>query len=51
MADVLVDKGLDKLGYVYVGIDCGWDLPARAPNGDLQPDPAKVSHPPHSTST
>ena len=33
--------GLDKLGYVYVGIDCGWDLRERAANGDLQPDPKK----------
>jgi alpha-galactosidase len=41
MADVMVDKGLDKLGYIYVGIDCGWDLHKRAANGDLQPDPKK----------
>jgi hypothetical protein len=41
MADVMVEKGLDKLGYVYVGIDCGWDLRERAPNGDLQPNPKK----------
>ena len=41
MAEVMVEKGLDKLGYVYVAIDCGWDLRTRAPNGDLQPDPKK----------
>jgi alpha-galactosidase len=41
MAEVMVEKGLDKLGFVYVGIDCGWDLRERAPNGDLQPDPKK----------
>ena len=22
-------KGLDKLGYIYVGIDCGWNLRTR----------------------
>jgi alpha-galactosidase len=41
MADVMVAKGLDKLGFVYVGIDCGWDLRERAANGDLQPNPKK----------
>jgi alpha-galactosidase len=41
MADIMVEKGLDKLGYVYVGIDCGWNLRARASSGDLQPDPKK----------
>ena len=24
-----------------MGIDCGWDLRERAPNGDLQPNPKK----------
>ena len=41
MADVMVEHGLDKLGYTYVGIDCGWNLRTRAANGDLQPDPKK----------
>jgi alpha-galactosidase len=41
MADVMVAKGLDKLGYTYVGIDCGWSLGDRAANGELQPDPKK----------
>ena len=41
MADVMVAKGLDKLGFIYVGIDCGWDLRERSPTGDLQPDPKK----------
>ena len=30
MADVMVEHGLDKLGYTYVGIDCGWNLCTRA---------------------
>ena len=37
----MVEHGLDKLGYTYVGIDCGWNLRTRAANGDLQPDPKK----------
>ena len=41
MADVMVKHGLDKLGYIYVGIDCGWDLSKRDANGDLQPNPSK----------
>ena len=41
MADVMVEHGLDKLGYTYVGIDCGWNLRTRAANGDPQPDPKK----------
>ena len=39
MADAMVLHGLDELGYTYVGIDCGWSLPTRAANGDLQPKP------------
>ncbi|KAJ6183591.1 hypothetical protein N7519_004892 [Penicillium mononematosum] len=31
----LVDLGLDKLGYRYVGIDCGWTVADRLPNGSL----------------
>ena len=41
MADVMVEKGLDKLGYIYVGIDCGWNLHTRDSVGNLQPDPRK----------
>ena len=41
MADVLVEKGLDKLGYEYVAIDCGWNLGERAADGSLQPNPDK----------
>ena len=40
MADAMVLHGLDELGYIYVGIDCGWSLPTRAANGDLRPNPA-----------
>ena len=40
MADVLVEKGLDKLGYEYVAIDCGWNLGERV---DLQKTP-RVPH-------
>ena len=41
MADAMVAKGLDKLGYIYVAIDCGWNLHTRDAKGDLQPDPKK----------
>lgn len=33
-AKALVDLGLDKLGYRYVTIDCGWTIPDRV-NGSL----------------
>ena len=41
MADAMVAKGLDKLGYIYVAIDCGWNLHTRDAKGDLQPEPKK----------
>ena len=41
MADAMVAKGLDKLGYIYVAIDCGWNLHTRDASGNLQPDPKK----------
>ncbi|KAJ5110431.1 hypothetical protein N7532_000966 [Penicillium argentinense] len=34
-AKALVDLGLDKLGYRYVTIDCGWTIPDRLANGSL----------------
>ncbi|CAG7934823.1 unnamed protein product [Penicillium nalgiovense] len=34
-AKALVDLGLDELGYRYVGIDCGWTVADRLPNGSL----------------
>ena len=41
MADAMVARGLDLQGYVFVAIDCGWNLHTRDANGDLQPDPKK----------
>ena len=41
MADAMVANGLDKLGYIYVAIDCGWNLHTRDAEGNLQPDPNK----------
>lgn len=34
-AGALVDLGLDKLGYRYVTIDCGWGVADRLSNGSL----------------
>ncbi|KAJ5771170.1 uncharacterized protein N7511_003221 [Penicillium nucicola] len=34
-AKALVDLGLDKLGYRYVTIDCGWTVADRLANGSL----------------
>jgi len=39
-AEAMVAKGLDKVGYVYVGIDCGWDERHRNATGYLQPKPS-----------
>lgn len=39
MADVMVKHGLDKMGYTYVGIDCGWNLRTRDKDGNLLPNP------------
>ena len=40
-ARALVRSGMKSAGYDYVNLDGGWDLPARAPDGSLQADPAK----------
>jgi hypothetical protein len=41
MARALVTSGMKALGYDYVNLDGGWDLKARNPEGELQPDPKK----------
>ncbi|CAG8972131.1 hypothetical protein HYALB_00008136 [Hymenoscyphus albidus] len=38
-AQALVDLGLQALGYNYVVVDCGWTVPDRATDGQLQPNP------------
>ena len=40
-ADVIVEKGLDKLGYKYVVIDDCWSEKVRDKNGRLVPDKKK----------
>jgi len=40
MADVLVDTGLARLGYVYVNVDAGW-LKSRDSNGNMVSDSVK----------
>ena len=44
MARTLITSGLSRAGYTYVNLDGGWDLLARAPDGELQPDPSKFPH-------
>src|SRR5436305_3165110 len=41
MARVLVTSGMKALGYTYVNLDGGWDLPKRSADGELVPDPKK----------
>ncbi len=43
-ADILIQKGLDKLGYQYVVIDDCWALRERDENGLLVADPEKFPH-------
>jgi len=40
MADALIDKGLARLGYVYVNVDEGW-LKGRDSNGNMVSDSVK----------
>lgn len=42
-ADVIVEKGLDKLGYNYVIIDDCWSEKVRDKNGRLVADAKKIS--------
>ena len=44
MADEIVNKGLDKLGYEYVIIDDCWLDHHRSPEGKLVPDPRRFPH-------
>ena len=41
MADEIVNKGLNKLGYEYVIIDDCWLDHQRSPEGKLVPDPRR----------
>ena len=41
MADEIVKKGLDKVGYEYVIIDDCWLDKTRGPDGKLRPDPRR----------
>ena len=41
IADLFVSSGLKDAGYKYVNLDDCWALPARGPDGDLVPDPAR----------
>ena len=40
-ARALVSSGMAALGYRYVNLDGGWDLPVRDARGNLQPDPRR----------
>ena len=41
MADMLVKRGLDKLGYTYMNIDDCWSEKERAAAGQLREDPTR----------
>jgi alpha-galactosidase len=41
MADAIVSRGMDRLGYRYVNLDDCWMAPQRDQNGNLQADPQK----------
>eukprot|EP00039_Didymoeca_costata_P003362 m.67148 g.67148 ORF g.67148 m.67148 type:complete len:437 (+) comp11864_c0_seq1:147-1457(+) len=41
IADAIVENGLDKLGYKYVNVDCGWSAVNRGDDGKIIPDPTR----------
>ena len=41
MADALLAHGLDRLGYRYVNVDCGWSHVNRTSDGQIQADPLR----------